>query len=91
MDQQKKISILIIGATGNLGSLITKHALLREELTVNVTIRDPTKNSELVQKVKDQGGNVYTLDLTNPEEIKGITQNIHTVVCALSGPNTGKI
>lgn len=41
--QGNRISILIIGATGSLGSLITKHCLTKKNVEVNVLVRNPSK------------------------------------------------
>lgn len=42
-----KIPILIVGATGQLGSLITRHALQKDNLEVNILIRNPDKLKDL--------------------------------------------
>ncbi len=57
MDSEK-ISLLIIGATGQLGTLITTHCLLKSNLLVNILIRNPDKNTTLcknpVEKLSSQ-------------------------------------
>ena len=79
-----KLQILIIGATGKLGSLITKHCLEKPNLQVNIFIRDPQKNPDLVNQVEKAGGKVIKGDLSQPETIKGCTKGMHTVICVVS-------
>lgn len=83
MDSQNKISILIVGASGALGSLITKHSLTKPNLIVNIFVRDPQKNKELTAAVEKAGGKVFQGDVTKPETFKGVTKGIHTVIFTL--------
>jgi len=84
MENQDKINILIVGATGNLGSLITKHSLAHPNLITNILVRDPQKNKELASQVEKAGGRVIQGDLTKPETLKGITKGMHTVIMTVS-------
>lgn len=79
-----KLPILIVSATGQLGSLITKHALANPTLQVSILVRDPSKNKQLVEDVEKAGGRVFKGDVTDPESLKGITKGIHTVISALN-------
>jgi len=81
--QNSKINILIVGATGLLGSLITKYSLTTPNLIVNVLIRDPQKNKELIDQVEKAGGRVLQGDITNPESLKGVTKGMHTIIFSL--------
>ena len=56
MESQDKINILIVGATGNLGSYITKHSLTHPNLITNILVRNPQKNKELAAQVEQAGG-----------------------------------
>ncbi len=85
MVSTQKLPILIVGATGQLGSLITKHSLQQPNLEVNILIRNPDKNKELVDQIKNSGGRVVIGDVTKPETLKDSTKGIHTVVSALIG------
>jgi len=85
MVSTQKLPILIVGATGQLGSLITKHSLQQPNLEVNILIRNPDKNKELVDQIKNAGGRVVIGDVTKPETLKDSTKGIHTVVSALIG------
>jgi len=78
--QEKKISILIAGGTGILGSFVTKHALTKPNLQVNILVRDPNKNKELVQQVESSGGRVIKGDLGDVNSLKDVTKDIHTVI-----------
>ena len=80
----QKLSVLIVSATGQLGALITKHALANSKLQVNILVRDPTKNKELVEQVEKAGGKVFKADLTDPQTFKGVTKGIHTVISAVN-------
>ena len=82
--QNEKIEILIVGATGRLGSLITKHTLTNPKLNVNILIRNPQKNPDLVASVEKAGGKVLTGDLGEPESLKDKTKGMHTVISASS-------
>ncbi len=88
MVSTQKLPILVVGATGQLGSLITKHCLKQPNLEVNVLIRNPDKNKELVNQIKSAGGRVVVGDVTKPETLKDSTKGIHTVVSALIGDDS---
>ena len=88
MVSTQKLPILVVGATGQLGSLITKHALTHPNLNVNILIRNPDKNKELVDQIKQSGGNVLIGDVTKPETLKDSTKGIHTVISALIGDDS---
>jgi len=79
-----KLNILIVGATGHLGSLIVKHCLKKSNLLVNILVRDPEKNKELVAQVEDAGGKVLQGDLTKPSTLTDCTKGMHTVISAIS-------
>jgi len=81
----KKIPILIVGATGQIGSLITRYAVGHPRLQANILVRDRTKNKELVELVESKGGRVIIGDLSQPETLKNATQGMHTVISAVSG------
>mgnify|MGYP003577181013 CR=1 FL=1 len=81
MDSQNdRINILIVGATGHLGSLITKHCLAQPKLLVNILVRDPQKNKELTESVEKAGGKVWKGDLCQPETLDEPTKGMHTVL-----------
>lgn len=80
----QKLDVLIVSATGQLGSLITKHALENPKLRVHILVRDINKNKQLVEQVQKAGGKVHQGDVTKPETIKNVTQGIHTVISALN-------
>lgn len=82
--QNQKVSVLIIGANGTLGSKITKHALANDRLEVSILVRDLEKSKELVKEVESQGGKVFKGDIADANSIQGITKGIHTIISALS-------
>lgn len=85
---KSKISILIAGATGKLGSRVTKYCLAKQNLAVNILIRNPDKNKELCESVTHAGGNVIKADLKDPESLKDVTKGIHTLISTVDGEDT---
>lgn len=83
MNPQNKIKILIVGAFGTLGSLVTKHCLAKPNLLVNIFVRNPDKNKELADAVEKAGGKVFQGDITQPDTFKGVGKGIHTVIFTL--------
>ncbi len=84
MESTQKINVLIVGASGNLGSLVVKHSLAQPNLITNILVRDPQKNKELVSQVEKAGGKVLKGDVTQPETLKGVTKGMHTVILTVS-------
>jgi len=80
----EKLPILIAGATGQLGTLITKHALANPKLQVNILVRDPAKNKELTESVEKAGGKVFKADVTDSQSLKGVAKGIHTVISVVN-------
>jgi len=83
----KKIEILVVGATGNLGRLVVEECLKKSNIVVNVLVRNPNSNPELCQAVQDSGGKCLRADVTNPESLRDCTKGIHTVISTLMGDN----
>jgi len=88
MVSTQKLPILVVGATGQLGSLITKYALKQPNLAVNILIRNPDKNKDLVDEIQKAGGKVIVGDVTKPETLTDSTKGIHTVISALIGDDS---
>ncbi len=82
--QNNRTSILVVGATGHLGSLITKHCLAQPKLLVNILVRDPQKNKELTEAVEKAGGKVWKGDVNHPETLDEPMKGVHTVVSTTS-------
>jgi nucleoside-diphosphate-sugar epimerase len=82
--ESDKIDILIAGAHGHLGSLITKACLEKPNLRVNI-LDKCEECDEICQKVKAKGGKVFIADVTKPSTIKNCTTGIHTLISALNG------
>jgi len=78
--QDNKISILIVGAFGKLGALVTKYCLAQPKLLVNILVRDPQKNKELAEAVEKTGGKVWQGDVSKPETLDEPTKGVHTVL-----------
>ena len=82
--RSEKITVLVVGATGLLGSYITKHCLQQPNLHVSILVRDRHKNKEIVDLVEKAGGRVLIGDIEKPETLVGVTKGIHTVISAVS-------
>jgi len=82
--ENTRFNILIVGATGLLGSSITKYCLEKPNLIVNILIRNPDKDPELVSKVEKAGGKVIVGDLLKTETLKDCTKGMHTVVSVVN-------
>lgn len=85
--ESKKLNVLIVGATGKLGALITKHVLLQPNLIANILIRNPKKNPELMKSVQEAGGKVLQGDLGEVETLKDVTKGMHTVISTIYPPD----
>jgi len=81
----QRLPVLIVGASGHLGQLVTKHCLLRPNLLTNILIRNPDKNKVLCDDITKAGGKCFIGDLTTPETIKNCTKSIHTVISCVAG------
>src|SRR5689334_6509402 len=78
-----KIGVLIIGASGKLGTLLTQEALMKPNLQVSILVRNPEKLTDLAEEVKKSGGNVIKGDFTDVSSLQGITKSIHTIILCL--------
>lgn len=76
---------IIVGASGNLGRHIVHQALKRPNLLVNILVRSKEKAKDLVDEVISSGGKVFEGDVTQPDTIRNISVNIHTIISALVG------
>jgi uncharacterized protein YbjT (DUF2867 family) len=85
MQSNQKLNILILGGSGNLGSLITREALKHNDISVNVMFHSTSNHKELVEMIKKSGGKVFEADVTKPDTIRDMTKGMHTVISALIG------
>lgn len=76
-------SILVAGATGNLGGKII-NALLAKNATVSAIVRLETK-PEKVQELKAKGVKVFQVDMSIVNEIAKVCEGVTCVVSALAG------
>lgn len=77
-----KISVLILGASGKLGNLLTKEALKRPNFQVSILVRNPDKVADLAEDIKKSGGNIIKGDLSDASSLTGATKGIHTIISA---------
>jgi len=82
--QNNRISILIVGAFGRLGTFLTKQCLAQAKLLVSILVRDPQRNKELAEAVEKAGGKVWKGDICQPETLDEPTKGVHTVLCLTS-------
>jgi hypothetical protein len=89
MEIESRIPVLVAGASGRFGRLITQELLNNEcQFIVSVLIRDPEKIQDLSQKILNTGGKIFKGDVCKPETLIGVTSGIHTVVSALNGDDS---
>jgi nucleoside-diphosphate-sugar epimerase len=75
--------ILVAGATGNLGERIVR-ALLQKGAEVRILVR-PTSNADKVNNLQKLGAKVFSVNMTNAQEIAETCIGVDCVVSALSG------
>jgi hypothetical protein len=76
-------TILIAGATGNLGGKIVD-ALIEKGANVKAVVRLGT-NLTKIKLLQDKGVNVFEVDMTNKEAIANVCDGVDCVVSALAG------
>ena len=84
ISSSNKISILIAGASGKLGTLLTREALKKSNLQVNILVRNPDKIADFAEEVKKSGGNVIKGDISDAASLKDVTKGIHTVISSIT-------
>lgn len=76
MEILSKKNVLIVGATGGIGSETTK--LMKESgTTIYISGRDHNKLNEIASKYNIPGDHVFEMDVTDPEQVKATAQKIH--------------
>lgn len=78
----KKI-IVVAGGTGNLGERIIR-ALLNKGAEVRIIVRSES-NPEKIARLEEQGAKIYSINMSNGEEIKTACIGASCVVSALAG------
>ena len=78
-----KKTIMVAGATGNLGNRICRE-LLKRGATVKAMVRDAT-DTDKIQILKDMGVEVKMIDLHDTERISAECKHADCVVSALAG------
>ena len=78
-----KNKILVAGGTGNLGGRIVRD-LIKRGAEVRAIVRHETE-PEKVEKLKQLGAQVISVDMSNADELKRVCQDVSCVVSALSG------
>jgi len=75
-------SILVAGASGNLGSRIVR-ALVDRGAQVRALVR-PTTATEKTQRLEELGAEMVTMELSSIEELSAACSGVSCVVSALS-------
>lgn len=78
-----KNKILVAGGTGNLGGRIIRD-LIKRGAKVRAIVRSETE-PEKIDKLKQLGAEVISVDMSNAEELKKACEGASCVVSALSG------
>jgi nucleoside-diphosphate-sugar epimerase len=76
-------TILVAGATGNLGGKIV-NALIKKDAKVIAVVRLET-NPEKIKMLENKGVSVFQVDMANKDAIAKVCQGVDCVVSALSG------
>jgi uncharacterized protein YbjT (DUF2867 family) len=79
----KTTSILLAGATGNLGRLIAQNLLQNPSVQLSVLVRNA--NSASAQSLQQQGANLLEADLNDQAALQQPTRGQQVVISALSG------
>ena len=78
-----KNTILVAGGTGNLGGRIVRD-LIKRGAEVRAIVR-PETDSEKIEKLKNLGAEIISVDMSNADELKRACEGASCVVSALSG------
>jgi uncharacterized protein YbjT (DUF2867 family) len=79
----KTTTILLAGATGNLGRLIAHYLLQNPALSLSVLVRDA--DSAKAKALQQEGANLVVADLTDKTALVEATRGQNIVISALSG------
>ena len=79
-----KIGVLIVGASGKLGSLLTKEALKRSNIQTSILVRNPDKMSDIAGEIEKSGGKVIKGDISDVSSLKDVTKGIHTIISSIT-------
>ncbi len=77
------MTILVAGATGNLGNRIVS-ALIERGATVRALVRSGADQRKLTE-LTDKGAEIVTVDMTDPGQLIVACKNVDCVVSALQG------
>jgi len=75
--------ILVAGATGNLGQKICRE-LIKYNVAVRAVVRHGSDDKK-IRALENMGVDVFTVDLSNKEELTGACAGVSCVVSALAG------
>ncbi len=78
-----KQTVLVAGATGNLGGRIVRD-LIKRGATVRAVVR-PQSASEKVEQIKNLGAEAIVVEMSDAEELKKACRGASCVISALSG------
>jgi uncharacterized protein YbjT (DUF2867 family) len=81
----KRMTVLVVGATGSVGKLVVEEAV-REGHAVQALVRDPAKARQLPQEAQ-----VLVGDVTRPETLSGAVDGVDAVVFTLGSDGAGKV
>src|SRR5690348_4459625 len=76
-------TILIAGATGNIGGKIVQH-LAKKDVQVRAIVRKHTDNRKIVQLTK-LGVDVHEADMNNLHRVTDVCKGVDCVLSVLSG------
>jgi len=77
--------VLVVGATGSIGRLVVEEAL-RQDHAVRALVRNPANARELPTNAQ-----IVTADVTRPDALSGVTDDIDAIVFTLGSDGAGKV
>lgn len=81
-----KKTILVAGATGNLGHKICRE-LIKQNVTVRALVREGS-DPEKIKALEQLGVDVFKVNLSNEHELIGACNGVSCVISALAGLHT---
>jgi len=80
-------NLLVVGATGSLGSQVTTEILKNKSFHVNVLVRKEAheKKKDLIETFKSHGAHIFDGDITDVDSIVAALKDVDTIVSVFSG------
>jgi len=77
------MNVLLVGVSGRLGSLISRHLVEQPTIRLSVLSFGPSEDKTLFDLIQKSGGRIFKGDITKPETLDEPTKGMHTVISAI--------